>query len=620
MRENIITILKQNGILSELDIHFARFIARMSLDNDPRIFLAAALVSHVTASGNVCLDLSAMAEKTILDPDDNHEAVTCPKLGPWRAALRKCPAIGNPEQKRPLVLDSANRLYLYRYWEYEKILATFIAQRSKQSIDDLDLPSLKASIARHFHAPRENSINWQKIAAATAGLKKISVITGGPGTGKTFIIAKILAILLEQPGLSKCKIVVAAPTGKAAARLKESMQQTFRLIHCSDSVKRALPGEVYTIHRMLKPIAGSPYFHYNSENPLPAEVIVIDEASMVDLALMSKLVQAVPLHARLILIGDKDQLASVEAGSVMGDICDHQAIHDFSEHFCSSLSQLTGECLSCAVKSPAYPPALQDCIVVLRKSYRFSTKSGIGALSQLIKRGDPDGALALLINPDDPSASWFEIEGSSDFIEALVKKIRHGYSDFLKTADPGLALERFNRFQILCAVKIGPFGVDAINHLAEEVLRQQNLIHLDPKKLQPWYRGRPVMITANDYSLDLFNGDIGITLPDPATGSNDLYVFFPGADGEIRRFDPHRLPAHQTVYAMTIHKSQGSEFDEVILVLPQKDYPVLSRELVYTGLTRAKSKFSIWATRTILTQSILRKIERITGLREALWA
>jgi len=520
---------------------------------------------------------------------------------------------------RPLILDTRNRLYLYRYWEYENNLSQLIKKRVDQGVVDLNMQLLKQSIRRHFPEDHHPAVDWQKVAAVTAVLKKFCIITGGPGTGKTFTIAKILVLLLEQASEAGLEIRLAAPTGKAASRLQESIKKAIGSLDCSDEIKQAIPAEVYTIHRLLRPIPDSPYFRYNFENPIPADIVVVDEASMVDLAMMSKLVEAVPLSARLVLIGDKDQLASVEAGSVLGDICDRNHLHGFSDGFRSTFWELTHENLNFGSQTCAPKPGLQECIVVLQKSRRFAADSGIGALGQSVNCGDTEKTIALLKNANDPSVVWYEIGSATDFYYRLAKEINDGYSEYLKIKDPPLALAHFNRFKILCALKIGSFGVDAINKLAEKVLFQHNLIQLDPKSDPVWYRGRPILITNNDYNLGLFNGDIGITMPDPSAGNNDLFVFFPGNAGETRRFAPYRLPEHETVYAMTVHKSQGSEFDKVVLVLPDRDYPVLTRELVYTGLTRTRKKISIWATRSILACAISRPIIRTSGLREALW-
>ena len=619
LKRNTIKNLLKKGLLSEIDIHFANFINGFSPENDPDIFLAAALVSHTTAGGNICLNLETTSGNLLTGTQEDREPIECPKLDVWLQKLKTHPAIGRPGEKRPLILDAKNRFYLYRYWDYENTLSKSIKKRICTNIADLDLQRLKNSLDRLFPKSNQPGVNWQKVAAAVASLRHFSVITGGPGTGKTFTVSQVLALLMEQAPEETLQVYLAAPTGKAAARLKESLEHAKGRMNCDDAVKARIPADVFTIHRMLKPIKGSPYFRYDRDNPLMADVVVVDEASMVDLALMAKLLQAVPQNARLILIGDKDQLASVEAGSVLGDICDREVMHGFSDSFMDRIKKLTGEDLDPMVQASDEGSGLQDSIVVLQKSYRFASGSGIGGLSRAVNRANTDRALAILDDSDEKSINWQQLKANEDLIATLSQQIVAGYQSYLKTRDPADALQRLRRFKILCALNIGPLGVKAINKLAEQVLSRQNLIQLDRISGNPWYAGRPVLITRNNYQLGLFNGDIGITMPGAEAGEQELFVYFPEDTGGVRRFQIHQLPEHETVYAMTVHKSQGSEFDEVLFILPDKDFSILTRELIYTALTRARKKIRIWGNRSIIRNAIVRKIERTSGLRDALW-
>lgn len=618
-KNEIINRFKDTGIFSEIDIHFAGFIARCSVVWQTEIFLAAALVSRATANGDICLDLEAAAGCVLSEKRDSPDALICPPAGQWRETLFSNPAVGRPGDKCPLILDARNRLYLYRYWDYEKKLSDFITQRIQGVLAEIDYRALKKSVKDLFPEGEVPTVNWQKIAAIIAVLKRFSVITGGPGSGKTYTVAAILALLLACTPGKKQNIVLAAPTGKAAARLGESIKQAKQHLNCSERIKNAIPDEVYTIHRLLKPIAGTPYFRHNAGNPLSADIVVIDEASMVDLALMSKLSQAVSPDARLLLVGDKDQLASVEAGSVLGDICDRQIIHGFSQGFLKKIEKITRLDPGSSIHLSKEKPGLQDCITVLQKSYRFSAKSGIGGLSRAVNHGDAGAALALLESPSETSVKWIEARSDRSLSRDLTRMLVDGYRKYLMAEDPLSAMDDFGRFKILCALRNGPLGVNAINRLAEQVLSAEGLIPYHPTENKPWYPGRPVLITENDYNLGLFNGDIGITLPEQDSATHELHVYFPIGTGVIRRFPTHRLSRHETVYAMTIHKSQGSEFDHVVLVLPDKDYPLLTRELIYTALTRARQSVSIWGTESVLRTAIKRKIERTSGLREALW-
>ncbi|MGD9088286.1 MAG: exodeoxyribonuclease V subunit alpha [Desulfobacterales bacterium] len=609
------------GLLSAIDVHFARFISEYaSKDGDADLFLAAGMVSRATGQGDICLDLTTVAGKPLPDGQDERSAVVCPPLKDWLTTLEASPAVGKPGDIRPLILDSRHRLYLYRYWEYEQTIAKSIKRRVKRQIPDLDYARLKRILDRLFPKTQQRTqVDWQKIAAAVACLKHFCVITGGPGTGKTFTVTKVLALLLELSADQQLQIHLAAPTGKAAARLQEALEQARDHINCDDRVKHILPCEVFTIHRMLKPIKGSPYFRHNSEDPLITDVVVVDEASMVDLALMAKLLDAVPEKARLIFIGDKDQLASVEAGSVLGDICDRDVMHGFSDSYKELIRNVTGENIDAIVPTADGTLGLQDAIVVLHKSYRFAPESGIGALSRAVKLGDADAALDILGDAAEKSLVWQPLKSDARMIETLSEQIVRAYEPFLAARDPAEALHLLESFKILCALNVGPLGVEAVNRLAQQVLSRHNLIRPDPLAEDPWYAGRPVLITRNHYPLGLFNGDIGITLaPDGAKG-REWVVYFRDNDGGVRRFLPQQLPEHETVYAMTVHKSQGSEFEEVLMILPNKDLPILTRELIYTALTRARQKLTIWGAPDILRSALTRRIQRTSGLRDALW-
>jgi len=604
--------------LSDIDVHFAKFVTSFDKSDNPDIFLAAAFVSRATGDGDGYLDLNSIARKPILLDINGEDRFKIPKLSEWLKTLSQSQVVGRPGEFCPMILDEKNRLYLYRYWDYENRLSSTIKSRIKEDIQGIDRSILKDSLIRLFPNNGTDEFNWHKVAGVIAAFKKFCVITGGPGTGKTFTTAKILALLLELSRKDKLSILIAAPTGKAAARIGESIKAAKKTLNCSDDIIDAIPSETYTIHRMLKTIPGSPYFYHNAENPLTADIVVVDEVSMVDLALMSKLLSAVKNDARIILIGDRDQLASVEAGFVMSDICDRDNVQLFSEYFYKQFEKLTRCKMEVPSKKLKDNPGLYDCMVVLKKSYRFTDTSGIGECSRAVNNGKFDETFSTFkSNPDQ--IDWKKISGPNDLSMALSKEVINGYSDYLNCHDPHRVLELFNRFRILCAVKFGALGVIEINRLTEEILNRNGFIELDNLSTYPWYRGRPVLITRNDYNLELFNGDIGITMPEPDSKSKDLYVYFSGVAGKPRRFFPHRLPEHETAYAMTVHKSQGSEFEMVLLILPNQDYPVLTRELLYTGITRAKNHISIWGREEIIKSTILRKINRNSGLKDALW-
>jgi len=445
-------------------------------------------------------------------------------------------------------------------------------------------------------------------------MKQFCVISGGPGTGKTSIVAIILALLLKQAESERLRIALTSPTGKSAAKLQEAIRNMKTKLSCPNSIKEEIPEEASTIHRMLGSIPDSPYFRHNAKNTLPVDVVVVDEASMVDLALMSKLIQALPLQARIILLGDKDQLASVEAGAVLGDICDTGTEHSFSQGFCKDCKEVTGYTIH-TQQNGTPESEIRDCIIQLEKNYRFGSDSGIGAVSYAVNTGDGDRAIKLMKSGVYGDITWKNLPHPNDLPQVIKSTIIQGYGDYLRVMNPFEVFQVFERFRILCALREGPFGVAALNILAEQILREERLINPD----MIWYPGRPVLITRNDYTLRLFNGDMGIVLPDPSV-NNELRVFFPATDGTVKKFHPFRLPEHETVYAMTVHKSQGSEFDKVLLLLPDRESPVLTRELIYTSITRAKKSVEIWGNENVFRTAVSRYIERTSGLRDALWS
>ncbi|MFW5855491.1 MAG: exodeoxyribonuclease V subunit alpha [Thermodesulfobacteriota bacterium] len=610
------------GIFSPLDRHFARFIERIAEKSDPSAVLAAALVSRAQREGHICADLSELAGSALeIDSEDEGPPPPCPDLQPWLAALNKCKAVGAPGEYTPLVLDSANRLYLHRYWEYQDRLAARIRRRVCADPPEVDRNLLRDGLKRLFPQKNNEPVDWQQVAAYTAVTHRFCVISGGPGTGKTTTVARILSLLYEQAGARRLRIALTAPTGKAAARLQEAIQgKTEDTESGSDTPEKSnLAKEkelnASTIHRLLGVIHGSPFFRYNADNPLPVDVVVVDEASMVDLALMSKLVQALPDSARLILLGDKDQLSSVEAGAVLGDICGTEAVDAFTPAFCEDLKQAVGSTLTCP-RIDSNQPEICDCIVQLQRNYRYDENSAIGPLSIAVNQGNPEAAVKILHSDTTGTLHHHRLPDFRDLIREMQAVVIDRFRPYLRQLkEPAQVLKQFEQFRILCALRRGPFGALALNRIIEEILRAAKLIPSGGT----WYPGRPVLITENDYGQRLFNGDIGITLPDKDKGDG-LRVFFPeGVHKPPRSINPLRLPGHETVYAMTVHKSQGSEFNHVLLLLPDRESPVLTRELLYTGITRAKHSVEIWGPDSVFKNAVKKSIRRTSGLRNALW-
>ena len=596
---------------SDLDRQFAALMERLAGGHRLELRWAAALTSHARAEGNVCLELARLAGREWREETDQ-ELRRFPELGEWRTALQSAGVVvGAPGEVKPLVLDPQDRLYLRRYWWYEQEVAQALEARG-QALETLPLPErLARLLTQLFPAEADGSVPWQRVAAWTASQRRLCVISGGPGTGKTTTVVRLLALLLELSAPRPLRLAIAAPTGKAAARLQDSLRSQRAALTERFPSAAGLPEQVTTLHRLLGYIPGSAEFRHGPRNPLPVDVLVVDEASMVDLALMAKLLRAVPADARIVLLGDKDQLASVEAGNVLGDISADPELNRFSPAAVTAFRELGGGELP--VRRSVERP-LTNALVQLQKSHRFGPDSELQRLSQAVNRGDVGAVLHGLTQPGapDPEILGRLLPGRRELKEALREPVLRGFGPGFPVTDPVAALEGLNGFRILAAVRDGPYGVHALNALTEEILREAGLLG----RPEEWYPGRQVLITANDYSVNLFNGDLGVVGQDAEGGPG---VWFPQADGGVRRVAPARLPAHETAFALTVHKSQGSEFGEVLLVLPDRLTRVLTRELVYTGLTRARRRTEVWYQGPILQEAIAARTVRSSGLRDRLW-
>ncbi|MGG5870407.1 exodeoxyribonuclease V subunit alpha [Pseudomonas peli] len=568
-------------------------LQRLDPTVSPVVLASAALLCTALDKGDVCLPLARLAGQR---PWPEH-AFNLPALGEWQAQLEASSLVGGDGDFAPLILEHG-RLYLARYQAYERQLAEQLLLRAAD-LPAVDEAQLSESLTRLF-AFNTQQPDWQRLAAAQAVRRKLAVISGGPGTGKTTTVVRLLAALLEQPDCEHLAIGLAAPTGKAAARMAEAIRNAKAQLPVSESIKAALPDEARTLHRLLGSRGDSPQVRHHAANPLALDVLVVDEASMVDLALMAKLLDALPPSARLILLGDKDQLCAVEAGAVFAELCEGRG---FDAQAASELQRITGQ------QVPVSQPSSQlgDAVVLLTYSHRFAGDSGIGELARRINGGDVSGTLNLL-KENRSDLAWNAQPTPNDLLERLDQ----GYAPYIaaaKSADPAAAFAAFNAFRALCAQREGAWGVAGINEALEARIKRRSQV---PSR-ERWYVGRPIMVRQNDYALGLFNGDIGICLQTEF----GLRVFFEGEEG-YRPFAPARLPSHDSAFAMTVHKSQGSEFSEVLLVLPEQPSPLLSRSLFYTGITRAKHKVEIWALPPRLSEAVATRAERAAGLAERL--
>ncbi|MFJ5538975.1 exodeoxyribonuclease V subunit alpha [Vreelandella titanicae] len=714
------------GWLRDLDLALVRFLDRETQNAPPLLLLGAALASHQLGRGHVCLDIAATLEAPdfalSLPPegDDLNDPPPLPShvlatltLPEWQAALHHPTLISDGPGNTPLVMSESgntSKLYLRRYWQFEQTLHQEISARLATAEldktggrelqlakgDDSHPQILKDALDALF--PATDTLDWQKTACALAARSPFAIITGGPGTGKTTTVVRLLALLqtlqLAQPNAHPLRIRLAAPTGKAAARLNESIagqasQLPFRGLislweaasageeKATELLQATIPTEVTTLHRLLGARADTRHFRHNAANPLALDVLVVDEASMVDIEMMTALLSALPTSAKLVLLGDKDQLASVEAGAVLGDLCRRADTAHYTPATAQWLAELTDHPLPEALIDPEGQP-LDQAITMLRVSHRFTETSGIGQLAQAINQPlseamrerdkhqavhgvlnngyadlhhlvlkpnaqNEDSALERLVITGSPERFPNAGEGRTNFKGEPIAPPT-GYQHYLNALaserpDRSLAFEEngdaydawakevlkaYSRFQLLCALRKGPWGVEGLNLRIAKTLRREKLLFGNDHTLEKgWFEGRPVLVTQNDYGLKLMNGDIGITMavPDPRTPSKSLLrVAFPTSDTEnpIHWVLPSRLHAVETVFAMTVHKSQGSEFQHTALLLPQTPNPILTRELVYTGITRARDWLTlIEAKRGILNDAVTREVMRVSGMEVA---
>lgn len=549
-------IFEEQPQFSRLDTVFARFLGeRTTFDSTQQQAFENLVmsVSYEQSQGHSCIRLD----------DEGRQLVLASGL----AVSHSQTGTGELATTLPLVVEQ-NRLYLQRYWFYENRLAMQIKAMTQLSgTYGQKIAAHPVTLFDKYFGISTGETDWQREAAKMAVKQSFCIITGGPGTGKTTTVVKILALLqelAEQP----LHIALAAPTGKAAMRLQESIGFNKDGLPCPETIKSRIPETVTTLHRLLGAKPPSPYFRHDASKPLVYDLVVVDEASMVDLALMSKLIDALKPGSRLILLGDKDQLASVESGAVLADLT----------------------------------MALPEHTLELKKSHRFD---------DTIKK------LAVAVNLQQEAVAWQILHEGNENIAMLerdlIDYVAAQQTDYLRLIKAGAGFDKiyraFSRFQVLCSNREGKNSVSDINFQVEQKLFGQKLINLSGL----WYSGRPVIVTQNNSALHLYNGDIGLCMPDKDQGGR-LIVFFQRADGSVKKYLPGRLPHCQTVYAMTIHKSQGSEFEEVLIVLPESINPVLTKELLYTAITRARKTVKLVADEAVFAATVRQKVERVTGL------
>ena len=634
---SVLQKLKEQGILSQGDYYFAKLIADKQCHTDYAepiknlAILLAALCSWRYTQGNTCSQLDRYLEHNLFGlvyriTEEDYLAEIREKIGyvpveDWQNALCGHMAFTQDpvNQIAPMVFQFG-ALYFYRAWQDEYRIAQYINNTLKNNRTlAFSYDEIRQKLDKYFPEKQEKT-DWQKVAVATAIKNPFSIITGGPGTGKTTTVTRLLLVLQE---LFDCKlhIKLVAPTGKAASRLEESIKNALGFMqekmNLSDSLFNAIPQKASTLHSLLGVNAFNDYTCYNSHNPLQLDVLVVDETSMIDLPMMAKLINALKPETRLILLGDQAQLASVEAGAVLGELAQF-VTQPYSHEQATYLQATTGY----KVEGSDCSNPIRDCLCHLTESRRFDKDSGIGKLSEFIQKGKADDSLELFEHY--PQELHFNaLNDESDAVNQVVKSAVENYRTFLKMLDdlrkqkidPNAKNElgisyaeaiqaQFNSVRFLTALRNNNLGVENLNKEIALALREEKLLWF--RNEQDWYIGKPIMITENDHNVRLYNGDIGLCL---ANGK----VWFGN-----REVLTSRIPAHEPAFMMTIHKSQGSEFKHTVMVLPTEVNPVLSRELVFTGVTRAKKELTVFADEKIWKTAIRQTVKRQSGLGKLL--
>ncbi|OOF54227.1 exodeoxyribonuclease V subunit alpha [Rodentibacter genomosp. 2] len=631
--------LNEQNIISLGDYYFAKLIADKQAEDLPEptknlAVLLAALCSWHYAQGNTCVELDKASERNLFglgyratEQDyltEIQQKIDFLPVAQWQSHLRGHLAFTqDPISHIAPMVFQFNALYFYRIWQDEYRVAQYIKNTLKNNRTLAFSPDeVREKLALYF--PQKSAeIDWQKVAVATAIKSPFTVITGGPGTGKTTTVTRLL-LVLQELYQHQLHIKLVAPTGKAASRLEESIQNALGFLQqsmkLSDTLVQSIPQKAETLHRLLGVNAFNDHCHHNERNPLQLDVLVVDETSMIDLPLMAKLVNALKPETRLILLGDQAQLASVEAGAVLGELA-QWANQPYSDEQADYLRQTTGY----KVPSAAITNPMRDCLCHLTFSRRFDKHSGIGKLAEQIKQGKGEESLALFSEyPQELYFNGFNVEqDDSVFVHQVVQSAVENYrvyltalrelqrqnKDFNSQDENGetyaeIIQSLFNSIRFLTALRSSALGVENLNKEIALALRRANLIWFHNE--QDWYIGKPIMITENDHNIRLYNGDIGLCL---AKGK----VWF--GDREVLT---SRIPAHEPAFMMTIHKSQGSEFDHTLMVLPTEPNPVLSRELVFTAVTRAKKSLRVFADEKIWKMAVRQTVKRQSGLGKLL--
>ena len=610
----LLAVFNQAGVLNPADVHTANVVGRVGQEADERVRLALALTVRALRSGSVCIDLRLVHTTAFEEVEAASDVIDLPWPEPdrWIAACKASPLVADGADQpggRPLRL-AGGLLYLERYWQQEELVRIELQRRFAAPPPEIDQSRLPTAMSRLFDhkglAPGEADL--QQLAAAVSALGRVSVLAGGPGTGKTTTVARLLALLRDQPGPAP-RIALVAPTGKAAARLEEAVRAATAQLDPEDQ-RRLGDLTASTLHRLLGWLPSNrSRFRHDATNQLPHDVVIVDEMSMVSLTMMARLLEAVRPSARLVLVGDPDQLSSVEAGAVLADIARAPGTPD---------PDLGGRLVELGLIAGQEEAPIHG-VVQLTHTWRFG--GAIDALAKAIRAADADAAIAVLRSGEsDVQFSEIDLESapseaSARALGGMATQVREAGVDMLEAARSGEvteALAALDRHRLLCAHRRGPYGVLRWGMEVERWLTEAIPGYAEDGE---WYVGRPLLVTANDYEMSLYNGDTGVIVVTPA---GVRAAFARGAAPVLH--PPVRLDAIQTVHAMTVHRAQGSQFDTVSFVVPPPDSPLLTRELLYTAVTRARQHVLIIGTEEAVRRAIQRPANRASGLRHRLAA
>ncbi len=591
--------LKNSKLFYDIDLHFADYICELENTDDFHLWLISAFVSYYANNGHSAFDVNTINNKMAIDIFDIDEKDENAKIKFPKLSLSKeyNIAISKGAELKPLIFDNGY-YYLNRYYQYEIIVSKFIKDRASQ-VDNIS--EMTFDINKVFKENKiGNSPNWQKVAAILALRAKFAVISGGPGTGKTTTVGKVLSLLLKHNPELRIKLV--APTGKASDRLNESIQNFKEHSKVDKDILDKIPQTAETIHKFLG--INSRQLKYDKYSKAPIDLLLIDEASMVSLPIFAKTFEALSDNCRVILLGDKDQLMAVENGNVLKDITNTENLNSFSAEFADIVNRITDNQLSLRVSEST--TLIEDCAVQLEHSYRFHSKSGIGELSKFVnyanQKNTENDLMSLFNKFDDINIEDIEVE---KFINKLCNENFSEYMTSLNANDIHSSFNALSKYRVLCALNETEYGVKNINFMIEKKLFKKSLT-------TNFYHGRPILITANDYNLNLMNGDVGIILND----NNELKAYFKDSNGDFRKINPASLGEHKTAFAISIHKSQGSEFENIFIVLPKVENRILTKELIYTAITRGKKSCRIISSLSLLFNASTKRMVRQSGLSQ----